>query len=164
MENNQDNEIVLSSRGLTKRFGDLTAVDNLSIEVLEGEVFGLLGPNGAGKTTSISMMCGLLKPDAGEVLIRGEPVKSGSADTRARVGVCPQETVVWKELSCIEQLVFVGEMYGIPARSARQRANELLEMLGLSEKRKKRAKTLSGGMQRRLNVALALIHNPVVSI
>jgi len=156
--------VVLRVEGLTRRYGDLTAVDDLSLDIYEGEVFGFLGPNGAGKTTSISMICGLLKPDSGQVIIHGEPIGTGSADVRARVGVCPQEIVLWKNLTCIEQLQFIGEMYGVPGRIARQRGDRLLDDLGLSEKRNKQAQTLSGGMQRRLNLALALVHDPEIVV
>ncbi len=156
--------VVLRVEGLTRRYGDLTAVDDLSLDIYEGEVFGFLGPNGAGKTTSISMICGLLKPDSGQVIIHGEPIGTGSADVRARVGVCPQEIVLWKNLTCIEQLQFIGEMYGVPGRIARQRGDRLLDDLGLTEKRNKQAQTLSGGMQRRLNLALALVHDPEIVV
>jgi len=157
-------DVVLQATGLTKRYGDLVAVNDLSLDVREGEVFGLLGPNGAGKTTAINMMCGLLKPDGGRVTIRGQPVASSGADIRARVGVCPQEIVLWKNLTCLEQLQFVAEMYGLKARQARQRAQHLLEELDLTEKGHKLARTLSGGMQRRLNLALALVHDPEIAI
>ena len=118
--------IVLQTISLTKRYGDLLAVNELSLEVYAGEVFGLLGPNGAGKTTSINMMCGLLKPDGGHVTIHGQTITSGSADLRSRVGVCPQEIVLWKKLTCLEQLQFIGEMYGLKAAKARQRSKQLL--------------------------------------
>jgi ABC-2 type transport system ATP-binding protein len=155
---------VLQTEHLTKRYGQLTAVDDLSLEVHEGEVFGFLGPNGAGKTTSISMMCGLLKPDAGRVLVHGQAVHGGSAEVRARVGVCPQETVLWEKLTALEQLEFVGTLYGVPPRTARQRGNVLLEALGLSAKSNELAGKLSGGMKRRLNLALALIHDPQILV
>lgn len=155
---------VLQTHSLTKRYGALTAVDNLSLEVNEGEVFGLLGPNGAGKTTSISMMCGLLRPDAGHVTIRGKPIADGDADVRRRVGVCPQNIVLWGQLTCLEQMVFIGEMYGIKRNVARQRGEQLLNDLDLIEKRDQRAHTLSGGMQRRLNLAMALVHDPEILV
>jgi ABC-2 type transport system ATP-binding protein len=148
---------------LTKRYGDLVAVDGLTLDVREGEVFGFLGPNGAGKTTSINMMCGLLKPDAGRVLLKGASL-AGDADARSRVGVCPQEIVLWDRLTCIEQLQFIGEMYDVPARESRKRAVRLLTDLGLEEKRDKQARTLSGGLKRRLNMAMALVHDPEVVI
>lgn len=155
---------VLQTQNLTKRFGALTAVDDLSLEVHEGEIFGFLGPNGAGKTTSISMMCGLLKPDAGRVLIHGKPVHGGAAEVRARVGVCPQETVLWEKLTGLEQLEFIGSLYGVRPRTARQRGGALLETLGLSGKANVLAGKLSGGMKRRLNLALALVHDPEILV
>jgi ABC-2 type transport system ATP-binding protein len=158
------NEIVLQAKGLTKCYGDLLAVNDLSIDVYAGEVFGLLGPNGAGKTTSISMMCGLLKPDSGHVLIHDEPINSGSADIRSRVGVCPQEIVLWQKMTCIEQLQFIGEMYGLKSSVVRQKGIALLEQLDLADKANKLSRTLSGGMQRRLNLALALVHDPEIVI
>ena len=157
-------DIVLNANSLTKRYGDILAVNDLSLEVYQEEVFGLLGPNGAGKTTSINMMCGLLKPDGGHVKIHGETITSGSADLRSRVGVCPQEIVLWKKLTCLEQLQFIGEMYGLKAVKARQRSMSLLEKLDLVEKAHKLARTLSGGMQRRLNLAMALVHDPEIVI
>ncbi len=158
------NKVVLQANGLTKSYGDLFAVKNLSLEVYAGEVFGLLGPNGAGKTTSINMMCGLLQPDDGQVTIHGQTISSGSADLRSRVGVCPQEIVLWKKLTCLEQLQFIGEMYGLKAAQARQQSNHLLEKLDLIEVAHKLARTLSGGMQRRLNLAMALVHDPEIVI
>ncbi len=153
-------DVVLKTEGLTKRYGSLTAVDDLNLEVFAGEVFGFLGPNGAGKTTSINMMCGLLRPDAGRVLIHGQPISGGDAEIRGRVGVCPQHIVLWERLTCLEQLQFVGQMYDITGREARRRADLLLDELGLTEKRNRQARTLSGGMQRRLNLAMALVHDP----
>ena len=164
-----NSEIVLQTKNLTKSFGTLTAVDDLSLEVYGGEVFGFLGPNGAGKTTAINLICGLLKPDAGQVFIHGKPVggagvKDGEAEIRARVGVCPQNTILWDKLTCLEQLEFIGEMYSMPRKLARRRGSELLEILGLAEKRQRLASTLSGGMKRRLNQALALVHDPEIVV
>jgi ABC-2 type transport system ATP-binding protein len=155
---------VLQTEHLTKRYGSLTAVNDLSLEVHEGEVFGFLGPNGAGKTTSINLMCGLLKPDAGRVLIHGQAVHGGAPEVRARVGVCPQETILWEKLTGLEQLEFIGSLYGVPPRSARQRGGALLEALGLSSKADQLAGKLSGGMKRRLNLALALVHDPEILV
>lgn len=155
---------VLRAEGLTKRYGSLTAVRELTLDVYEGEVFGLLGPNGAGKTTSISMMCGLLRPDSGRVTVGGAPI-SGPADAvHARVGVCPQEIVLWERLTCLEQLQFIGQMYGLSGRAARRRGEQLLEELDLLEKRTVQARRLSGGMQRRLNLAMALVHDPEIVV
>ncbi len=148
-------ETILAVEKLEKRYGDIVAVNSISFEVFQGEIFGLLGPNGAGKTTSIKMMCGLLQSDSGKVRIN-------SRKNNKSIGVCPQNIVIWENLTCAEQMVFVGQMYNMPAMQARKQANELLEALGLIDKKDKRAKTLSGGMQRRLNIALALIHSPAI--
>jgi len=156
--------IVLKTEELTKHYGSLTAVKNLTLEVYEGEVFGLLGPNGAGKTTSINMMCGLLRPDAGQVTVRGVPIAEAGDEVRSRVGVCPQHIVLWERLTCLEQLQFIGQMYGLGGRQARQRGKRLLEELGLTEKQKVQARRLSGGMQRRLNLAMALVHDPEIVV
>lgn len=156
--------IALKTEGLTKKYGSLTAVNDLNLEIRRGEVFGFLGPNGAGKTTAISMMCGLLKPTSGSVTIEGRPIISGDATVRARVGVCPQEIVLWERLTCLEQLQFMGQMYGVSRTEARRRSEDLLDDLGLSDKRDKQARTLSGGMQRRLNLAMALVHNPEIVV
>lgn len=150
---------VLTLEALTKVFGDVLAVDDLSADVRPGEVFGLLGPNGAGKTTTIRMICGELAPDSGRVLLGGRPV-TATADDRARIGLCPQELVVWDKLTCSEQLQLAGELYGLPAPAARAHAAELLDDLGLTAKAGALAGTLSGGQRRRLNIALALVHDP----
>ena len=156
--------VVLQVEGLTKRYGAVMAVQNLSLAVHEGEVLGFLGPNGAGKTTSINMLCGLLRPDAGRVLIHGQPIADGDANVRARVGMCPQSTVVWERLTCLEQLQFIGEMYGLPGSLARERSAQLLDQLDLLEKQDRQARTLSGGMRRRLSLALALVHDPAIVV
>lgn len=155
---------VLQTVGLTKRFGDLVAVSDLSLTVAEGEVFGLLGPNGAGKTTAIQMMVGLLAPDSGQTLIRGRRVAGDDPEVRVRVGVCPQNIVLWGNMTCLEQLEFIGEMYGVPRFEARRRAADLLGTLGLAGKSAHLARTLSGGMQRRLNLAMALVHDPEILV
>jgi ABC-2 type transport system ATP-binding protein len=155
---------VLQTQALTKRYGTLTAVKDLSLDVEQGEVFGLLGPNGAGKTTSINMLCGLLKPDAGQVFIHGKAITDGEADVCARVGVCPQNIVLWSQLTCLEQMQFIGGMYGMSGMEARQRGEQLLKDLDLTEKRDQRARTLSGGMQRRLNLAMSLVHDPEILV
>lgn len=150
-------KIILRADGLTKYYGSLAAVRDLTLDIYQGEVFGLLGPNGAGKTTTINMLCGLVKPDAGQVLLASDR-KSSAA--RLDVGICPQDIILWKQLTCLEQMQFVGEMYGLKGRDARRRGELLLADLGLSDKRNQLARTLSGGMQRRLNLALALVHDP----
>ena len=152
----------LRAENLYKSFNGFAAVENLNIEIRQGEIFGLLGPNGAGKTTSIKMIAGLLKPDSGTVIINGESTENNNF--RAIVGLCPQELVLWSSLTCLEQLVFIAEMYNVPAVLARERAISLLERIGLSDKSKKLVKTLSGGMQRRMNLMMALMHDPEILI
>ena len=157
--------IAVQVKNLTKCFKDVKAVDGLSLEIRQGEVFGLLGPNGAGKTTTINMICGLLNPDDGEVIINGNKLTRGRAEIiRTRVGVCPQNIIIWPKLTCFEQLVFIARMYNVPGLVARKRADSMLTRLELQEKRNKLACTLSGGMQRRLNILLALIHDPELVI
>jgi ABC-2 type transport system ATP-binding protein len=155
-------EVVLRTEGLTKSYGPLVAVNELSLEVYEGEILGFLGPNGAGKTTSIDMMCGLLKPDRGRVLIDGSAIKDGDADLRRRIGVCPQDVILWERLTCIEQLQLMGRMYGLSRSRATSRAKDLLREFELESKTSSQARTLSGGMQRRLNLAMALVHDPEI--
>jgi ABC-2 type transport system ATP-binding protein len=148
-------DVVLKAESLCKKFGNVVAVDQISFEVLRGEIFGFLGPNGAGKTTSIKIMSGLLKPNSGRVLLN-------LPDHRASIGICPQHIVIWENLTCLEQLVYMGKMYRMSTADARTRALEILTDFGLTEKKDKLAKTLSGGMQRRLNIALALVHSPAL--
>jgi ABC-2 type transport system ATP-binding protein len=156
-------DIALQIRGINKRYGSVAAVKDLSLDIREGEIFGFLGPNGAGKTTSILMMCGLLKPDSGSVSVRGVPVQQRDG-IRRKIGMCPQEIVLWERLTCLEQLVFIGQLYGMRVRDARTQAAVLLDELGLAEKRDAQARMLSGGMQRRLNLAMALVHDPEIVI
>jgi ABC-2 type transport system ATP-binding protein len=155
----------LEVRNLLKNFGELIAVDHLSLQVNRGEVFGFLGPNGAGKTTCIRMMCGLLRPSQGEVLINGKEVPPDrNRETRAKVGICPQENILWNKLSCFEQLVFSARMYDVSRTEARARADHMLQIMGLASKRDKMAATLSGGMKRRMNVIMAIMHDPEILV
>ncbi len=158
-------DFIIETKDLTKRFsGDVLAVDNLNLKVREGEVFGFLGPNGAGKTTSIRMIVGLLKPTSGNVLIKGEKIEAASWEIRKKIGVCPQEIVMWEGLNCIENLMLMGEMYGLSKSEAKKRGMMLLSELKLDEKTKALADTLSGGMKRRLNMAMALVHDPEIVV
>jgi ABC-2 type transport system ATP-binding protein len=154
------NGAVLTITELKKKFGDLIAVDNLSFEVFKGEIFGFLGPNGAGKTTTINMICGLLPPTDGKIEFHLE----GAKDIRTLIGYCPQENIFYPNLTCLEQLTFMGNIYGFRDAESRVRSQVLLEMLGLTDKAKVFAKNLSGGMKRRLNICLALIHDPQILI
>ncbi|HEX2980383.1 MAG TPA: ABC transporter ATP-binding protein [Anaerolineaceae bacterium] len=155
---------VLHIEGLTKRFGSLVAVDHLNLDVYRGEILGFLGPNGAGKTTTIQMICGLLRADSGQIALNGSALKPGDIGYAKKIGVCPQNVITWPNLTCLEQLQFIGQMYDLPGDLARQRGDQLLELLGLAEKRSQLSKHLSGGMLRRLNLALALVHDPEILI
>jgi ABC-2 type transport system ATP-binding protein len=145
---------------LCKAFGAIRAVDAVSFEVRPGEIYGLLGPNGAGKTTGISMISGLLKPDAGEVFVAGASFWSDPQQAKRIMGVVPQELAVYEELSGRENLEFWGRMAGLAASEARSRATELLEALTLTDRAKEAVKTYSGGMKRRINLGCALLHRP----
>lgn len=153
-------DVILKLKNLRKSFGELEAVRDLSLEVFRGEIFGFLGPNGAGKTTTIRMICGLLKSDGGDVQVDGTSLRSDVRTLRKRIGLCPQDLVIWDDLTCLEQLTFVGTQYDLSRQESRRRSVELLDVLGLAEKGKRMARTLSGGMKRRLNLALALVHDP----
>lgn len=165
IEQPDKHEVVLEVRNLVKRYGNLVAVDHLSLKINRGEIFGFLGPNGAGKTTSIRMICGLLKPTSGDIFVEGKKIEAdGNSNVRARVGVCPQENILWSKLTCFEQLVFSARMYGVSSDVARNRAEDLLTRMGLGLKRNKLAGTLSGGMKRRMNVILAMVHDPDILV
>jgi ABC-2 type transport system ATP-binding protein len=153
-------EAEITITGLKKNFRDLTAVDNISFEVRKGEIFGLLGPNGAGKTTTINMICGLLPATSGTIKYQSHDIR----EIKSVIGYCPQENIYFPKLTCLEQLVFMGNIYGISSDKSKPAGMVLLDMLGLGNKSKVYARNLSGGMKRRLNIALALIHNPRILI
>ncbi|MBN1826571.1 MAG: ABC transporter ATP-binding protein [Candidatus Eisenbacteria bacterium] len=148
--------------GLRKSYGTLLAVDNISFEAGPGEIYGLLGPNGAGKTTTLSMIAGLLKPDAGSVEIAGISMDADPRAAKRLLGVVPQEVTLYEDLSARENLLFWGRVYGMGGRELDRRIAALLERGGLAEKAKKAVKTYSGGMKRRLNLLTGLVHEPKV--
>ncbi|MGD9546392.1 MAG: ABC transporter ATP-binding protein [Candidatus Krumholzibacteriia bacterium] len=151
---------VLEVRALRKVFGDLTAVDGISFTVNEGEIYGFLGPNGAGKTTSISMICGLLEPTEGEVLVQGIGIRENPREVKRRLGVVPQEVAVYEELSARQNLDFWGGIFGLRGGILKRRVAELLEQVGLEDRADEPVKNFSGGMKRRLNLAMGLVHDP----
>ncbi len=151
---------LLRVQGLFKAFAAIRAVDSVSFEVRPGEIYGLLGPNGAGKTTTISMIAGLLKPDAGEVNVAGTPFWSDPQKAKRIMGVVPQELALYEELTGRENLEFWGRMAGLSSSDARTRATELLEALTLTDRAKDAVKNYSGGMKRRINLGCALLHRP----
>ncbi len=151
---------MIKIEGLKKKFGEFTAVEELNFEIYKNEIFGLLGPNGAGKTTTIRMICGLLPPTEGLIRFDGDDGKNH----KSLIGYCPQENIFYPKLTCYEQLLFIGQMYGLPSKIVKVKAHEMLDLLGLAEKTNERADKLSGGMKRRLNICLALIHDPEILI
>lgn len=142
---------------LSKRFGQRQALSELSLNLPPGEIYGLLGPNGAGKTTALNMLCGLLKPDSGEILIKGQPV---SEATKLLVGVMPQQNLLYQSLTCQETLSFLGRIYGLKRKEMPARVQECLAAVNLSDRANDVVGDLSGGMQRRLSLAAAIIHQP----
>ena len=153
-------ETIIKIEKLKKKYGELTAVDGISFDINRNEIFGLLGPNGAGKTTTISMICGLLPVTEGEITF----TNCNDKDKKSMIGYCPQENIFYPKLTCLEQLQFMGKMYGMPSNNVKYRAASLLNLLGLSDKSHVRASKLSGGMKRRLNICLALVHDPEILI
>ena len=150
----------LVADGLRKAFGPFQAVDSVSFTIARKEIFGLLGPNGAGKTTVIRIMSTVLKPDDGRVSIGGYSVTGDSDNVRKLIGVCPQELALYPELSAIDNLVFFGRMAGLGGRQARESASENLERVGLQDRARDRVEQFSGGMKRRVNIAIALMSRP----
>ena len=155
-----DNEIVIN--GLVKQFGDVTAVNRLSLNIRKGELFGLLGPNGAGKTTTISILCGLLPPSDGTVHIGGFDVRKDMSKIKERIGVCPQEVAVFKFLTGKENIELFGNLHGMDKQALRERIDRLLSQTDFLEVAERKAKGYSGGMLRQLNLLMALISNPEI--
>lgn len=147
-------------QGLTKRFGSLTAVEEVSFDVEEGEVFGLLGPNGSGKTTTIRMLVGLSRPSEGNARVLGFDLSSGINEAKRRIGVVPDSSNLYDELSARENLLFMARLYGVKKGVREERAEELLRAFGLYERRDDRFVTFSRGMKRSLTIAAALVHDP----
>ncbi len=154
------NEIILEVRDLRKTYGSFTAVDGISFSVRRGECLGLLGPNGAGKTTTLSMLAGLLTPTGGQVLIEGRPLAGDTDPLKKKLGLVPQELALYDELTANDNLNFFGALQDLDGPTRHERIAEALEIVGLSDRAKDKAKTFSGGMKRRLNLAAALLHHP----
>ena len=151
---------VLACHGLARRFGAVEAVRGVGFTIAPGETYGLLGPNGAGKTTTISMICGLLERDAGEALLDGVPLTTRSVAAKAAIGYVPQELALYPDLTARENLRFFGRLYGMGGRELSGRIEEVLELIGLTERAGDRTSDYSGGMKRRLNIGLGLLHRP----
>ncbi len=152
---------MLNIEKLNKSYGKRQVLQDLTLHIQHGEIYGLLGPNGAGKTTTINILCNLLTSDSGTIKINGQPV---SEATKKLIGVAPQENLLYKTLSCEENLNFYARIYGLNAQQRRQQVQVSLAAVNLSDRAKSPVETLSGGMQRRLNIAVALVHQPKLVI
>jgi ABC-2 type transport system ATP-binding protein len=155
-------QISILATGLTMRFGDLTAVDDLHLEVAEGEFFGFLGPNGAGKTTTIKMLCGLLRPSAGNIRIAGRDLHQEPLEVKRAIGALLEEVNLYERLTAREFLVFSGQMYGLALEEARRRTSDLLELMELTDDKDRLIVDYSMGMKKKTALAGALIHRPRV--
>lgn len=151
-------------KNITKRFNDKLVLDNISFNVEKGEIFGLLGPNGAGKSTLINTMVALIKPDNGDVIVDDLSVFKSPNKVKAKIGVVPQEIALFQALNARENLEYFGGLYGLGGKLLNDRIDEAIEISGLSDYLKKKVKTYSGGMKRRLNIAAALLHHPEILI
>ncbi|MFZ1240654.1 MAG: ATP-binding cassette domain-containing protein [Anaerolineae bacterium] len=151
---------ILEVYELVKQYGNFTAVKGISFAVQEGEIFSLLGPNGAGKTTTISVLSTLYAPTRGDAVIAGHSVTRAPMDVRRAIGVVPQELALYDDLTARENLVFWGQMYGLAGKALAARVDEVLAQIGLTGRAKERVKTYSGGMKRRVNIGVGLLHKP----
>jgi ABC-2 type transport system ATP-binding protein len=151
---------VLVCEDLRKRYGERTAVDGVGFSIGPSETYGLLGPNGAGKTTTISMICGLLTRNGGSVTVDGRPVDIGTAAAKNAIGLVPQELAIYPELTATENLRFFGQLYGMRGAELSRRIAEVLEIIGLDDRARERTDKFSGGMKRRLNIGIGLLHQP----
>ncbi len=156
------NHTAISVQDLRKSFGENQAVQGVSFDVEQGEIFSLLGPNGAGKTTTISMLSCLLRPDAGDARIMGHSIRSEAMGVKSVLGVVPQEIALYEDLTARENLTFWGKMYGLRGSALKSRVNEVLDVIGLSDRANERVGKYSGGMKRRVNIGVALLHKPKV--
>ena len=154
-------EIIIDN--LTKKFEDVTAIDGLCLNIAKAELFGLLGPNGAGKTTTINVLCGLTQPSSGSVKVAGHDIQKETSQIKKLIGVCPQETPVYTHLTGRENIELFGNLYEMPRAKLKERTEKLLQILGLSEDADRRVGKYSGGMKRRLNLIMALIHDPEIA-
>ncbi|NDI33532.1 ABC transporter ATP-binding protein [Chengkuizengella sediminis] len=149
---------------VVKRYDDLISVDHLSFNVDKYEIFGLLGPNGAGKSSAIKMICGLLKIDQGQIFVDGISVNSNPIEVKKRLGLVPQELAIYENLSARENILFFGKLYGLRGKDLKNKVDEALQFVGLTERQNERPEKFSGGMKRRLNIACAIVHQPKLII
>ena len=156
--------VILRTKDLTKKYGSKVVVDNLNLEIEEGEIFGLLGPNGAGKSTTMNMICDIVTPTLGSVEFMGKDLKKNQKELLVYLGYIPQDLAIHGSLKAWENVELFTSLYGIKGKQLKERIDESLEYVGLAEKRNDFAKTFSGGMKRRLNIACAIGHHPKLLI
>lgn len=155
---------VVKIENLVKKFGNMSAVDNITIGIEEGEIYGLLGPNGAGKSTTINMICGLLAPNEGTIEILNKNIRKNKIFAKKNIGIVPQDIAIYEDLTAYENVNFFAGLYGFRGKELKERVKEALEFVGLLDKAKSFPKEFSGGMKRRLNIACAIAHRPKVII
>ena len=153
---------ILSAQNLHKSYDDVKAVQGVSFQIAEGEIYSLLGPNGAGKTTTISMLTGLISPSEGDAQIDGHSVVQKVNQVKQVIGVVPQEIALYLSITAMENLKFWGRMYGLSGSALNQRSDAALEIAGLADRADDKVETFSGGMKRRLNIAVGLLHEPKI--
>ncbi len=156
------NSFAIQTFGLSRKFGDLVAVDSIDLSIKEGELFSVLGPNGAGKTTAIKMLCCLLRPSSGTATIMGHDIQKDAIAVKKVIDISPQETAIAEHLNAWENLSLIGGIHGLVKEEVKKRSAELLEMIGLTKRAKDQVRKFSGGMKRRLSIVMALVSDPQV--
>ena len=155
---------MIEIKDVTKSYGRQKVLQNVSFEIMEGELFGLLGPNGAGKSTLIDILTGIQSMDSGEIFINGKSIKTDKVEIRKHLGLVPQDIALLEELNAVDNLEYFGGLYGLAGQELKSQIEKLLEVAGLTDKKKEKVKNYSGGMKRRLNIAVAMLHNPSILI
>ena len=155
---------MIEIKDVTKSYGRHKVLQNVSFEIMEGELFGLLGPNGAGKSTLIDILTGIQSMDSGEIFINGKSIKTDKVEIRKQLGLVPQDIALLEELNAVDNLEYFGGLYGLAGAELKSQIEKLLEVAGLTDKKKEKVKNYSGGMKRRLNIAVAMLHNPSILI
>ena len=155
---------MIEIKDVTKSYGRHKVLQNVSFEIMEGELFGLLGPNGAGKSTLIDILTGIQSMDSGDIFINGKSIKTDKVEIRKHLGLVPQDIALLEELNAVDNLEYFGGLYGLAGTELKSQIEKLLEVAGLTDKKKEKVKNYSGGMKRRLNIAVAMLHNPSILI
>ena len=155
---------MIEIKDVTKSYGRQKVLQNVSFEIMEGELFGLLGPNGAGKSTLIDILTGIQSMDSGEIFINGKSIKTDKVEIRKQLGLVPQDIALLEEMNAVDNLEYFGGLYGLAGQELKSQIEKLLEVAGLTDKKKEKVKNYSGGMKRRLNIAVAMLHNPSILI